>query len=260
MARDGRPAPLHVLGPADAHRLRRLPGLHARRAAEDHRGGRRASQSTSTAPAQLTPERATRIQEPLGATSSWRSTSARRREPAAPYIEESLARTTRWAAALQADRLGRTGGRARALRDRPGRAARRPAGATPRRLRAGPARLRARRLLRGRGAGGDVRRAWMPPRRCCRRTKPRYLMGVGTPEDLRPCVRFGRGHVRLRPAHPVARNGLLFTAGARSIKNGAYAKDARPGWTRSAAATPAATSPAPTSGTSSWRRRSWPCG
>jgi hypothetical protein len=32
--------------------------------------------------------------------------------------------------------------------------------------------------------------------------KPRYLMGVGTPEDLVEGVAAGRGHVRLRDAHP----------------------------------------------------------
>ncbi len=31
--------------------------------------------------------------------------------------------------------------------------------------------------------------------------KPRYLMGVGTPEDLVEGVAAGRGHVRLRHAH-----------------------------------------------------------
>jgi queuine tRNA-ribosyltransferase len=35
-----RPAPLHGLGQADPHRLGRLPGLLARRAAQDHRGRR----------------------------------------------------------------------------------------------------------------------------------------------------------------------------------------------------------------------------
>ncbi len=40
IARPRRPAPLHGLGRADPHRLRRLPGVQPRRAAQDHRGGR----------------------------------------------------------------------------------------------------------------------------------------------------------------------------------------------------------------------------
>ena len=33
-------------------------------------------------------------------------------------------------------------------------------------------------------------------------SKPRYLMGVGTPEDLINGIALGSGHIRLRPAHP----------------------------------------------------------
>lgn len=59
--------------------------------------------------------------------------------------------------------------------------------------------------------------------------KPRYLMGVGTPEDLVECV--GRGIDMFDCVMPTrnARNGQLFTSqGKVNIKNAKYAKDDRP--------------------------------
>ena len=58
---------------------------------------------------------------------------------------------------------------------------------------------------------------------------PRYLMGVGTPEDLVEAV--GRGVDMFDCVLPTrnARNGQLFTADGRlNIKNARYAEDERP--------------------------------
>ena len=77
--------------------------------------------------------------------------------------------------------------------------------------------------------------------------KPRYLMGVGTPEDIVEAVARGHGHVRLRDAdaqrpqrlavHPLRR---------RQDQERRSTGWTRGRWTRHAPATPAATSPAPT--------------
>ena len=59
--------------------------------------------------------------------------------------------------------------------------------------------------------------------------KPRYLMGVGTPEDLVRCVLAGIDLFDCVLPTRVARNGLLFTRRGRlQIKAARYAKDPRP--------------------------------
>ena len=63
----------------------------------------------------------------------------------------------------------------------------------------------------------------MPPE------KPRYLMGVGFPEDIVKCV--GRGVDMFDCVMPTrnARNGTVFTSGGKLVvKNAAYAEDFRP--------------------------------
>jgi queuine tRNA-ribosyltransferase len=58
---------------------------------------------------------------------------------------------------------------------------------------------------------------------------PRYLMGVGTPEDLIRCVALGVDMFDCVLPTRNARNGCLFTSGGRIlIKNAAYAEDERP--------------------------------
>ena len=88
--------------------------------------------------------------------------------------------------------------------------------------------------------------------------KPRYLMGVGTPDDLVEAV--ARGVDMFDCVLPTrnARNGMAFTStGKVVIKNAVYARD--PGrWMRPAAATPAATTPGPISGISIWPEKFWP--
>jgi len=59
--------------------------------------------------------------------------------------------------------------------------------------------------------------------------KPRYLMGVGTPEDLLRCSLAGMDMFDCVLPTRVARNGLLFTRKGRlQIKAARYAKDQRP--------------------------------
>ena len=61
------------------------------------------------------------------------------------------------------------------------------------------------------------------------RDRPRYLMGVGTPEDLLECVSFGVDLFDCVMPTRHARNGSLFTHFGRvSIKNARYAKDPQP--------------------------------
>jgi queuine tRNA-ribosyltransferase len=59
--------------------------------------------------------------------------------------------------------------------------------------------------------------------------RPRYLMGVGTPEDLVEGVRFGVDMFDCVMPTRNARNGMLFTAtGDIQIKNSRYADDEKP--------------------------------
>ncbi|MGA2262372.1 MAG: tRNA guanosine(34) transglycosylase Tgt [Acidobacteriota bacterium] len=59
--------------------------------------------------------------------------------------------------------------------------------------------------------------------------QPRYLMGVGTPEDLLRCVALGIDMFDCVLPTRNARNGCLFTSEGRIlIKNAAYADDVRP--------------------------------
>jgi queuine tRNA-ribosyltransferase len=59
--------------------------------------------------------------------------------------------------------------------------------------------------------------------------KPRYLMGVGTPEDLLRCALAGVDLFDCVMPTRVARNGLLFTRRGRlQIKAARYARDQRP--------------------------------
>jgi queuine tRNA-ribosyltransferase len=59
--------------------------------------------------------------------------------------------------------------------------------------------------------------------------KPRYVMGVGTPEDLLRCALAGADLFDCVLPTRVARNGLLFTRHGRlQIKSARYARDQRP--------------------------------
>lgn len=59
--------------------------------------------------------------------------------------------------------------------------------------------------------------------------KPRYLMGVGTPQDLWEAVARGVDMMDCAMPTRIARNGTLFTSQGRLVvKNAAYARDERP--------------------------------
>jgi queuine tRNA-ribosyltransferase len=59
--------------------------------------------------------------------------------------------------------------------------------------------------------------------------RPRYLMGVGKPQDLLQCVRLGIDMFDCVMPTRNARNGFLFTSAGRVvIKNAQYRSDARP--------------------------------
>jgi len=175
----------------------------------------------------LTPERAVQVQEQLGSDvlmcfDQCVAAGASRKEH-----EEAVARTTRWALRCKeewqkeprGDLFGIVqGGLERDLRERhiaeiaaldlPGNA------------------------LGGFSVGEDAAQTWdgvahaaplLPAH------KPRYLMGVGTPEDLLRCAIAGVDLFDCVLPTRVARNGLLFTRRGRlQIKAARYAKDPRP--------------------------------
>lgn len=59
--------------------------------------------------------------------------------------------------------------------------------------------------------------------------KPRYLMGVGTPEDILNCISYGIDMFDCVMPTRNARNGLIFTSNGRlHIKNRCYEKDEDP--------------------------------
>ncbi len=59
--------------------------------------------------------------------------------------------------------------------------------------------------------------------------KPRYLMGVGTPEDIVECVHFGIDMFDCVMPTRNARNGMLFTNGGKiAIRNARYRDDESP--------------------------------
>jgi len=59
--------------------------------------------------------------------------------------------------------------------------------------------------------------------------KPRYLMGVGTPEDMWECVEHGIDMFDCVFPTRIARNGAVYTKeGQTNVRNGAYKEDFRP--------------------------------
>ena len=56
-------------------------------------------------------------------------------------------------------------------------------------------------LQRGRAARRDLGDGQRDDSAACRKDKPRYVMGVGTPEEIVQYVAHGRGHDGLRAAH-----------------------------------------------------------
>ncbi|TMB26546.1 MAG: tRNA guanosine(34) transglycosylase Tgt [Deltaproteobacteria bacterium] len=177
----------------------------------------------------LTPERATRIQLQLGSDVLMCFDECLPSEADRAHHEEAVARTTRWAARCKAEweRSGDDsgalfgivqGGLHRDLRERhaqqiaafdfPGTA------------------------LGGFSVGEHPAAMWEGVEHAAPllpADKPRYLMGVGTPEDLLRCSLSGIDLFDCVLPTRVARNGLLFTRRGRlQIKAARYARDPRP--------------------------------
>ena len=179
---------------------------------------------------ELTPERATEIQLQLGSDVLMAFDECPPSQSPRAYHEESLARTTRWARRCKETWLRHDPERRRALfgivqggllEDLRERHAGEIAGLDL----PGTA-------LGGFSVGEEPQAMWegvahaapiLPAH------KPRYLMGVGTPEDLLRCAAAGIDLFDCVLPTRVARNGLLFTRSGRlQIKAARYAKDARP--------------------------------
>ena len=161
-----------------------------------------------------TPEDNMRIQEDLGAD----IVDAARRVPAVSgrrrrSSPRRSSRSADWAARCKAAHTPRRPG---ALRHRAGRRLRGPAPRERRPARgARPSRLRHRRLL-GRRAARPHARVARARHAALPADKPRYLMGVGNPDDDAPGHRARRGHVRLRACRRAPRGW-----GPRSPRRGA---------------------------------------
>ena len=176
---------------------------------------------------ELTPEKATQIQLELGSDILMAFDECPPSQSERAYHEESLARTTRWAKRCKDEWLKNPkgdlfgivqGGLYKDLRERhaqeiaaldlPGNA------------------------LGGFSVGEEPQAMWEGVAHAAPilpNDKPRYLMGVGTPEDLVRCVLAGVDLFDCVLPTRVARNGLLFTREGRlQIKAARYAKDPRP--------------------------------
>jgi len=177
---------------------------------------------------ELTPERATQIQLQLGSDILMAFDECPPSQSPRAYHEEALGRTTRWARRCketwQRDPGGGAlfgivqGGLHQDLRTRhaaeiaeldfPGNA------------------------LGGFSVGEEPQAMWAAVEHAAPLLpahKPRYLMGVGTPEDLLRCALQGIDLFDCVLPTRVARNGLLFTRRGRlQIKAARYARDPRP--------------------------------
>jgi queuine tRNA-ribosyltransferase len=187
----------------------------------------------------LTPERATRIQLQLGSDVLMCFDECPPSEADRAHHEEAVARTTRWAARCKAEweRNGRGEGRRPQHPAAPGALFGIVQGGLHRDLRERHAQEIAALEFPGNALGGfsvgeHPAAMWegvehaaplLPP------DKPRYLMGVGTPEDLLRCALSGIDLFDCVLPTRVARNGLLFTRRGRlQIKAARYARDPRP--------------------------------
>ena len=181
----------------------------------------------------LTPERAVEIQCQLGSDILMAFDECPPAKSERPHHEEALARTTRWARRCKEAWLSK-----------------RDAGTNPGSNLFGIAQgglfpdLRARHIselaeldlpgyaLGGFSVGEAPAAMWEGVQHAAPllpADKPRYLMGVGTPEDLLRCALAGVDLFDCVLPTRVARNGLLFTRRGRlQIKSARYARDPRP--------------------------------
>jgi queuine tRNA-ribosyltransferase len=179
---------------------------------------------------ELTPERATRIQLQLGSDILMAFDECPPAQSPRPYHEESLARTTRWARRCKETWLRDDPAGAHALFGI-------VQGGLHDDLRARHAQEIAELDLPGNALGGfsvgeSPQAMWEGVAKSAPLLpahKPRYLMGVGTPEDLLRCALAGIDLFDCVLPTRVARNGLLFTRRGRlQIKAARYATDPGP--------------------------------
>jgi queuine tRNA-ribosyltransferase len=179
---------------------------------------------------ELTPEKATRIQLQLGSDILMAFDECPPSQSPRSYHEESLLRTTRWEQRCKATWVAEDPALAHALFGI-------VQGGLHRDLRERHAAEIAALDLPGNALGGfsvgeEPQAMWEGVAHAAPllpADKPRYLMGVGTPEDLLRCALSGVDLFDCVLPTRVARNGLLFTRRGRlQIKAARYAKDPRP--------------------------------
>jgi queuine tRNA-ribosyltransferase len=179
---------------------------------------------------ELTPESATRIQLQLGSDILMAFDECPPSQSPRSYHEEALGRTTRWARRCKETWMRDDPGSDHALFGI-------VQGGLHEDLRVRHAQEIAELDFPGNALGGfsvgeEPQAMWEGVERAApllAADKPRYLMGVGTPEDLVKCVLAGVDLFDCVLPTRVARNGLLFTrAGRLQIKAARYARDPRP--------------------------------
>ena len=180
----------------------------------------------------LSPERAVEIQLQLGSDILMAFDECPPAQSERKYFEESLARTTRWAQRCKSEWQKRSGGRGGI-----GSLFGIVQGGLYQDLRARHAEEIAAMDFPGNALGGfsvgeKPQAMWEGVQHAAPllpANKPRYLMGVGTPEDLLRCALAGVDLFDCVMPTRVARNGLLFTRRGRlQIKSARYARDPRP--------------------------------
>jgi len=191
----------------------------------------------------LTPERAIGIQEALGADVIMAFDECPPALADRAYHELSLARTQRWLLRCKAEWLAEEARRLEAGHPLPPGAARRSSlfgiaqgGLFPdlrqRAIEEAAALDLPGYALGGYAVGERPEEMWAGVARDAPRLpreKPRYLMGVGTPEDLLAAVAAGVDMFDCVLPTRCARNGLLFTSrGKVVIRNARFAEDTRP--------------------------------
>ncbi len=178
-------------------------------------------------PCRLTPELAVEIQQALGADVIMAFDECPPAGCERPYLEASMARTTRWAARCKA--AWNPDGPSQLF------------GIVQGGLDLGLRRRHAEELgalelpgyaLGGYSVGEKIEQMWESVAQTAPllpQDKPRYLMGVGTPEDLVTCIGAGIDMFDCVLPTRTARNGRLYTSeGVISIKALRWAEDDRP--------------------------------
>ncbi len=212
-----RPARLLGLGRPPPHRLGRLPGVQPRPRRQRRRSTTTASRSAPPTTARRTgspPRTPSASRSSSAPTSRCSSTCARRCRRPPPVVRQAVDRTLAWGErALAAARRPEPG----AVRHRAGRRRRRRSASrrAERTAALGLRRLRHRRPVRRRVAGGDGpgHRGHARPR--CPPDRPRYVMGLGDPVGMVEAVGLGVDLFDCVLPTRIARHGSVLTATGR---------------------------------------------